>query len=104
MKKTLIMGLIAGVTTIAMISSMTLSVTSAFATSQCNNPPCDGWGQAAKDTIEATSGKDFGDHASNPPDLHPEKPGRDGIGNTAEELTGNKNPSDLGDQLSGSLP
>lgn len=75
MKKTLFMGLIAGIITIAMIPAMTLSVTNAFATSsQCDDPPCNGWGQAAKNPIEATGGREFGEHASNPDPDHEDTP------------------------------
>jgi hypothetical protein len=102
MKNTVLIALIVGVITSAMILPTTLST--ALAARQCDDPPCNGWGQAAKNTIEKFGGKAFGEHTSNPPDLHPEKPGREGVGNLAEELTGKKNPSDLGNAVSGSLP
>jgi hypothetical protein len=36
----------------------------------------------------------MGDHASNPPDLDPTQPGREGIGNVAR-LLGGDHPSDI---------
>jgi hypothetical protein len=63
-----------------------------------HNFPCDGWGQSTKKAAENEGGKAIGDHASNLPTP------RDGLGNFAEDQTGNKNPSDLGDAVDGNLP
>jgi hypothetical protein len=100
MKNNLLIGMIAGIVT-AMIVPTTLSTALA---AQCSATPCNGWGQAAKQTIQNDGGQAFGQHASNPPDLHPETPGRDGVGNLANELTGNHNPSDLGNAVCCELP
>lgn len=78
----------------------------AFATSQGEGDPKNGWGQAAKDTINAFSGKEFGEHASDPDSTNedPHDTPRQGVGNLAEELTGQKNPDELGEAVSGQLP
>ena len=110
MKKTLTMGLIAAIITIAMIPSMTFSVTNAFAqtadpgAAKCDDPPCgdrsdnsNNFGEGASDAGKA--GK-MGDHSSNPPDighdLTPDRPGRAGIGELGF-------PGDVADSL-GSVP
>jgi hypothetical protein len=103
MRKTMLIGLLTGALALAMITSI---ATSNLGTvdAQCADTPCNGWGQAAKNTIEIFGGQEFGEHTSNPPDLDPDNPGRLGVGNLAERLTGHKNPSDLGDAVSGTLP
>ena len=73
----------------------------------CNNgTPCDGWGQGTKETIQTEGGKKVGEHSSNPDPTNddPQNTPREGLGNFAENNTGNKNPSDLGDAVDGSLP
>lgn len=82
------------------------TTTTAFATtSQGQGDPRSGWGQAAKDTIDAFSGQQFGEHSSNPDpsDADHDTP-REGVANLAERLTGEKNPDKLGEAVSGSLP
>jgi hypothetical protein len=37
-------------------------------------------------------------------DANGDEPGREGLGNFAEDQTDNKNPSDLGDAVGGNLP
>jgi hypothetical protein len=64
-------------------------------------PPCDGWGDSTSDAA-TKDGKAVGEHTSTADDKP--GPGRDGLGNFAEEQTGNKNPSDLGDAVGGNLP
>jgi hypothetical protein len=103
MRKTILIGLLTGALALAMVTSIGTS-TLGTVHAQCDDPPCNGWGQAAKNTIEIFGGKTFGEHTSNPPDLTPDTQGRLGIGNLAEQLTGHKNPSDLGDAVSGTLP
>jgi hypothetical protein len=81
------------------IGSLNLATVSA---AKCNNgTPCDGWGDSTSDAA-TEDGKAVGDHTKDADDK--EGPGRDGLGNFAEENTGNKNPSDLGDAVGGELP
>jgi hypothetical protein len=63
--------------------------------------PCDGWGDSTSDAA-TEDGKAVGEHTKDADDKP--GPGRDGLGNFAEEQTGNKNPSDLGDAVGGELP
>jgi hypothetical protein len=55
-----------------------------------------GWGKATSEEARE-DGRDFGAHASDPTsgDDNP----RSGIGNVAEQFTGSKNPSELGNLL-----
>jgi hypothetical protein len=80
---------------------VTLNTVSA---AQCSATPCDGWGQSTKKAANE-DGKSVGEHSSNPDpsDADHDTP-RKGLGNFAEENTGNKNPSDLGDIVNGELP
>jgi hypothetical protein len=79
----------------------TTTTTTAFASSQ--DDPKNGWGQAAKDTINAFGGQEFGEHTSNPdPSDEDRDTPRIGVGNLAEELTRQKNPDQLGEAVSGS--
>ena len=66
-----------------------------------NGTPCDGWGDSTSDAA-TKDGRAVGEHSSTADDK--DGPGRDGLGNFAEEQTGNKNPSDLGDAVGGNLP
>jgi hypothetical protein len=103
MRKTILIGLLTGALALAMVTSIGIPNLGTV-DAQCADPPCNGWGQAAKNTIEVFGGQTFGAHTSNPPDLEPEKPGRQGVANLAEDLTGTKNPSNLGDAVTGTLP
>jgi hypothetical protein len=75
----------------------TLNLATVSAAKCDNGTPCDGWGQSTKKAAN-DDGKAVGEHASNLPTP------RDGLGNFAEDQTGNKNPSDLGDNVNGGLP
>ena len=91
--------LIATSVTMATTGSLNLATVSA---EKCNNgTPCDGWGDSTSDAA-TEDGKAVGEHTKDADDK--EGPGRDGLGNFAEENTGNKNPSDLGDAVGGNLP
>jgi hypothetical protein len=105
MRKTILIGLLTGALTLAMATSIGISNLGTV-DAQCADPPCNGWGQAAKNTIEVFGGQTFGAHTSNPPDPDPplDRPGRQGVGNLADQLTGTKNPSNLGDAVTGTLP
>jgi hypothetical protein len=85
--------------TSTVIASLNIAVVSA---AKCNNGvPCDGWGDSTSEAA-TEDGKAVGEHTKDADDK--EGPGRDGLGNFAEENTGNKNPSDLGDAVGGELP
>jgi hypothetical protein len=92
-------------------ASFTIATSSLVATlntvsaAQCSATPCDGWGQSTKKAANE-DGKSVGEHSSNPDPTNddPHDTPRDGLGNFAEDLTGNKNPSDLGDIVDGNLP
>jgi hypothetical protein len=94
--------LIAASFTIA-TSSLVVTLNTVSA-AQCSATPCDGWGQSTKKAANE-DGKSVGEHSSNPDpsDADHDTP-RKGLGNFAEENTGNKNPSDLGDIVNGELP
>jgi hypothetical protein len=64
--------------------------------------PCDGWGDSTSDAA-TNDGKAVGEHTKDA-DANGDEPGREGLGNFAEDQTGNKNPSDLGDAVGGELP
>jgi hypothetical protein len=103
---TVAVGIIAGILALASAATtgtLNLAIVSA---EKCNNGvPCDGWGQGTKETIENEGGKEVGEHSSNPdPSDEDHDVPRDGLGNFAEDNTGQKNPSDLGDAVGGSLP
>jgi hypothetical protein len=94
--------LIAASLTIA-TSSLVGTLTTVSA-AKCSQTPCDGWGQSTKKAANE-DGQAVGEHSSNPDpsDADHDTP-RNGLGNFAEDLTGNKNPSDLGDIVNGELP
>jgi hypothetical protein len=106
MIKSVMTGLIAGILALATLAATgTLNLAIVSAEKQCDDPPCDGWGQGTKETIQAEGGKAVGEHSSNPDpnDVDHDTP-RKSLGNFAEDNTGNKNPSGLGDAEGGSLP
>jgi len=83
-------------------STIALNLSTASA-ANCSETPCDGWGQSTKKAAE--DGKEVGEHSSNPdPSDSDHDTPRKGLGNFAEDLTGNKNPSDLGDIVDGNIP
>lgn len=85
--------------TVTAIGTLNLATVSA---AKCSNPlPCDGWGDSTNDAA-TEDGKAVGEHTKDADDK--DGPGRDGLGPFAEEQTGNKNPSDLGDAVGGELP
>jgi hypothetical protein len=88
------------VATASIPGTLNLATVSA-ATCDGEGPPCDGWGDSTSDAA-TKDGKAVGEHTSTADDKP--GPGRDGLGNFAEEQTGNKNPSDLGDAVGGNLP
>jgi hypothetical protein len=94
MKKTLLIGLIAGIITVAMIPSLTFSVTNAFAAAGCDDPPCgdrsDNANHFGKGASDAGKAGKMGDHASG--QTEPRK----GIGNLGF-------PGDVADSL-GPIP
>jgi hypothetical protein len=72
---------------------------------KCTETPCDGWGQSTKKATQDEGGKAVGEHSSNPdPSDDDHDTPREGLGNFADRLTGNKNPSDLGDAVNGDIP
>jgi hypothetical protein len=86
---------------VAAIGIAMTTTTTAFA----QGDPRNGWGQAAKDTIAAFSGREFGQHTSNPDPTNddPHDTPRLGVGNLADLLTQQKNPDLLGQAVSGTL-
>ena len=82
-------------------SSITGTFNQVSAKKCSNGTPCDGWGDSTSDAA-TEDGKAVGEHTRDADDKP--GPGRDGLGNFAGELTGNKNPSDLGDAVGGNLP
>jgi hypothetical protein len=105
MNKTVFISLVAGIlltATVATMGTLNLAIVSA---EKCGNgTPCDGWGQSTKKAA-TDDGKAVGEHSSNPdPGDDDHDTPREGLGNFAEDLTGNKNPSDLGDIVDGNLP
>jgi hypothetical protein len=63
--------------------------------------PKNGWGEATSEEAgEEKQGLDsIGQHASDPKYEGPGNDEREGLGNTAEALTGDKNPDELGELL-----
>jgi hypothetical protein len=105
MIKSVFTGLIVGMLALATLAAAgTLNLAIVSAAQQCSATPCDGWGQSTKKAA-TDDGKAVGEHSSNPDpsDADHDTP-RKGLGNFAEDLTGNKNPSDLGDVVNGNLP
>jgi hypothetical protein len=103
---TVIVGIIAGIlvlATAATTGTLNLAIVSA---EKCDNgTPCDGWGQSTKKATEEEGGDAVGEHSSNPdPSDDDHDTPREGLGNFADRLTGNKNPSDLGDIVDGDIP
>jgi hypothetical protein len=86
------------VATSSVAGTLNLNIANA---SKCSKTPCDGWGDSTSDAA-TKDGKAVGEHTKSADDKP--GPGRDGLGNFAEEQTGNKNPSDLGDIVGGNLP
>jgi hypothetical protein len=83
------------------IDTLNLAVVSA---ENCSETPCNGWGESTKKAA-TEDGEAVGEHSSNPdPSDEDHDTPREGLGNFAERLTGNKNPSDLGDVVDGNLP
>jgi hypothetical protein len=83
----------------AIITSLGMAATNlniTFAEKTKDDSPSNTWGKFA-----SKAGKDgeMGEHASNPGDLNPDKPGREGIGNVAK-LVGD-HPSDIPEALCG---
>jgi hypothetical protein len=102
---TVVVGIIAGILALATAATTgTLNLAIVNAEKCSGGTPCDGWGQSTKKAANE-DGKAVGEHSSNPDpsDADHDVP-RDGLGNFAEDLTGNKNPSDLGDIVDGNLP
>jgi hypothetical protein len=98
----IIVGIIAGILFLATAATAgTLNLAIVSAAPQCSKTPCDGWGDSTSDAA-TKDGRAVGEHAKNADDKP--GPGRDGLGNFAEEQTGHKNPSDLGDIVGGNLP
>jgi hypothetical protein len=85
---------IAAATVILSIGITTTTTTTAFASSD----PKNGWGDATSEEAKE-SGRELGEHASDPNDDGPGNDEREGLGNTAETFTGQKNPDKLGDLL-----
>jgi hypothetical protein len=94
------------VTAVALvIGALTASNLVVVNAAKCDNgTPCDGWGDSTSDAA-TNDGKAVGEHTRDA-DANGDEPGRDGLGNFAGDnsLTGNKNPSDLGDAVNGQLP
>lgn len=103
MNRTIFISLVAGIlltATVATMGTLNLAIVSA---AKCSGEiPCDGWGQSTKKAAN-DDGKAVGEHSSTA-DANGDEPGREGLGNFAGDLTGNKNPSDLGDIVDGNLP
>ena len=90
-KTILTIGLLATTFSLAMLPA-------AFATSQ--GDPKNGWGKATSEEAgEEKQGRELGEHASDPNNDGPGNDEREGLGNTAETFTGQKNPDKLGELL-----
>ena len=78
------------------ICALALAVVPVAAGGPPDNPNC--FGKGASQLGQAG---EMGDHASSPPppDLTPGRPGRAGIGNVADALTGTHQPGELGELL-----
>jgi hypothetical protein len=94
MRKTLAIAFMLGALSIA---------PSAVMAAQPNNPSC--WGAATQDFARSAPGA-LGEHSSNPPDvdLGLDRPGRAGLGNVAQILTGTHQPGDLAAALGFTCP
>jgi hypothetical protein len=91
-KSIYLLGAIALIATMALVSWPTNTVTAA--------DPKNGWGEATSEEAgEEKQGKELGEHASDPNNDGPGNDDRSGLGNTADALTGEKNPDDLGKLL-----
>jgi hypothetical protein len=90
------------VATSSIAGALNLATVSA---ANCSETPCDGWGKSTSKAAKE-DGKAVGEHSSNPDPTNddPHDTPREGLGNFADRLTGNKNPSDLGDIVNGELP
>ena len=77
---------------VGMVTVLSASIASAaYAENPKDSSPPNTFGKAASRLGQEGL---MGDHASNPPDLTPDKPGREGIGNVAR-LLGGDHPSDI---------
>ena len=98
-------------TSIAMAATMTIGSLNIVSAAKCSNGvPCDGWGDSTSDAA-TEDGKAVGEHTRDADANGPDVPGREGLGNFAggekgntDGQSGNKNPSDLGDDVGGQLP
>jgi hypothetical protein len=89
------------VATSSIAGALNLATVSA---AKCSETPCDGWGQSTKKAANE-DGQAVGEHSSNPdPSDDDHDTPREGLGNFAEDLTGKKNPSDLGYIFDVNLP
>jgi hypothetical protein len=90
------------VATSSIVGGLNLATVNA---ANCSATPCDGWGKSTSKAAKE-DGRAVGEHSSNPDPTNtdPHDTPRDGLGNFAKDLTGNKNPSDLGDIVDGNLP
>ena len=79
--------------TAVLVGALT-TIPSAALAAQPSNPSC--WGAATSDFARSAPGA-LGEHSSNPPDvdLGLDRPGRAGLGNVAQILTGHHQPGDL---------
>jgi hypothetical protein len=86
----------------ALVCAMSAVPASVLA-AQPNNPDC--WGAATADFARSAPGA-LGEHSSNPPDvdLGLGRPGRAGLGNVAQILTGTHQPGDLAAALGFTCP
>jgi hypothetical protein len=86
-----------GIIFLALMALVSWPIGAATATSD----PKNGWGEATSEEAgEEKEGKEsIGDHASDPNNDGPGNDEREGLGNTADALTDQKNPDKLGDLL-----
>jgi hypothetical protein len=87
-KTIMTVGLLATTFSLAMLPA-------AFATTA---DPKNGWGKATSEEA-GEGGRELGEHASDPNNDGPGNDEREGLGNTAETFTGQKNPDKLGEVL-----
>jgi hypothetical protein len=89
---------IAAATVILSIGITTTMTMTAFASNSGEENARNGWGDATSEEAKE-SGQELGEHSSDPNDDGPGNDEREGLGNTAETFTGQKNPDKLGDLL-----
>lgn len=80
------------IATMTLAASIGISTTPAFAENPKDSSAPNTWGKASSEFL--AKDREMGEHASDPGDLDPSSPSREGIGNVAR-LTGGDHPSDI---------